>query len=811
MSAGSQKTQKVIEQILSRVKIIGYFLKKMAVISHTNVKEEGWMPSRHFFMLLLTLIVSTAVAEQPDHWLRIDNPSQQLRQQLSDVAIEYPHFLWLHQDQLPAYVALDYSTVQVMPNPYEFKLDRYGIDISQSVWPDTEWYQDYSASRGDAQRQLYIVQFNGPVKSQWLNTLKNQQIKLIKPLAPFSWIVWATPPQQELLTQIPGVRASQYLVGAFRVASQHRTLDNRMVPSMVLVIKEQLSQTQAELNQLGALIHSIVRIDANLSAINLSFPGNQYQTAAAIPGLLTIQKIDSGGGPRGEMSQQSIVGAFNGALTVTPGYQSWLTAAGVDGSGVTVGVVDGGVYNNHPDLVGQFVSCSGPGPSCGNSTDTHGTHVAGAIGGTGVNNVLDSGGFNRGLGVAPGVKIVEQLYDPLLDFTEPGNMAAGSMLSIYKDSQISGAQLTNNSWGPTGSPQGYDIPTMEIDMIARDANPDIPGNQPVMPVWSIMNGNGDSGGSCAPSSLGSPDEAKNLFAVGSTKLQSGGGGQLNALFDVSSNSGHGPACDGRLVPHIVAPGCYTDAPLTSTGYGLNCGTSMASPVISGAVSLYWEQYKNSHGVDPSSALIKAVFTVKADDLNGFDDADGNVMGHPPDRKQGWGRVNLDKIINPLNNLWFTDQQTLFTNSGNQYTIQLTADNAAEPVKVMLVWTDAPGAGLGGTNPAWVNDLDLSVNNGANTFLGNQFDIDGYAVAGGSPDTKNNMEAVFLKATQHNGNPFTVQVLAANIMGDALNPHNPSTNQQDFALVCDNCTAILLPDLIFKNGFESDIIFKNGFE
>lgn len=772
------------------------------------------MQSRYSFMMTLLLFVIVAYAEQSDNWLRIDNPKEELRQQLNDVAIDYENFLWLHESRLPSRSVIDDASVHIITNPFYFNIDNRTIDLSQTHWLDSDWFSDRSLSRGDDTSQLYIVQFNGPVKNEWLSEIKNKNIQLIKPLAPFSWIVRATPQQQESLNQTNGIRASRYLFGAFRVAAQHRGLDNTFVPTMALVVKQELSQSQAELVQLGALIHSTVTINSKLSAINFSFPGAQYQTAAEIPGLLTIQKVATDGGPRGEMSQQSIVGAYNGSLSVSPGYASWLSAAGVDGAGVTVGVVDGGIYENHPDLVGQMVACSGPGPSCGNSSDSHGTHVAGAIGGTGVNNALDSGGFNRGLGVAPGVNIVEQLYFPLLG-SGPGSMVAGGMLSIYKDSQISGALLTNNSWGPTGSPQGYDIPTMEIDMIARDANPDIAGNQPVMPVWSIMNGNGDwNGSACSPSSLGSPDEAKNLFAVGSTKLQSSLGVQQSALFDVSYNSAHGPACDGRLVPHIVAPGCSTDAPDSSTGYGLKCGTSMASPVISGAVSLYWEQYRNSHGVDPSSALIKALFTVKADDLNGFDDADGNVMGHAPDRKQGWGRVNLDKIINPVEQLWLTDQQTLFTETGDLWSQQLSADDPAKPVKIMLVWTDAPGAGLGGSNPAWVNDLDLSVNSGANNYLGNQFAGDGFSATGGSTDTQNNMEAVFLKASQHLGNPFTIQVLAANIMDDALNPHNPTINRQDFALVCDNCVVngVILPDLIFKAGFEDpDIIFEDDFE
>lgn len=162
-------------------------------------------------------------------------------------------------------------------------------------------------------------------------------------------------------------------------------------------------------------------------------------------------------------------------------------------------------------------------------------------------------------------------------------MAANGMINLYRDVATSGAQLANNSWGLTITPQGYDIPTMQVDMIARDGNASMSGNQQILPVWSIMNGFGERGtGICAPSSLGSPDEAKNLLSVGSTQLLSASAGQIDALFDLSINSGHGPACDGRRVPNLVAPGCYTDS-TNGTGnsdYTLMCGTSMASAMVS---------------------------------------------------------------------------------------------------------------------------------------------------------------------------------------------------------------------------------------
>ncbi len=341
----------------------------------------------------------------------------------------------------------------------------------------------------------------------------------------------------------------------------------------------------------------------------------------------------------------------------------------------------------------------------------------------------------------------------------------------------------------------------------------MPGNQPVLAVWSIMNGGGDSNGSCSPSSLGSPDEAKNLFAVGSTKLQNNALNQISAIFDVSSNSAHGPACDGRLVPHIVAPGCSTDGPSSSSGYGTKCGTSMASPVVSGSISLFWQQYKNTHNIDPSPALIKATFTAIAKNLQGFKDADGGIMGQAPDRKQGWGRIDLDAVINPVNRVWNYDQLTTFTQTGEMWSQTLYPDDPLKSIRLMLVWTDAPGAGLGGTSPAWVNDLDLSVTAATNVFIGNVFAADGYSDTGGVADNKNNMEGLFLKPDQHNGNSFEVSILAANISGDALNPYDPQSPTQDFAIVCYNCKESSDLGVIFKNSFEFiiDLIFSNGFD
>jgi len=110
---------------------------------------------------------------------------------------------------------------------------------------------------------------------------------------------------------------------------------------------------------------------------------------------------------------------------------------------------------------------------------------------------------------------------------------------------------------------------------------------------------------------------------------------------------------------------------------------------------------------------------------------------------------------------------------------------------MLVWTDAPGHGLGGSTPAWNNNLDLLVQVGGNTYRGNVFGSDGWSATGGEADLKNNAEGVFLPSPS---GTVTVQVLATNINSDGV-PNAGDKLDQDFALVCMNCA--------FASGFDLD--------
>jgi VCBS repeat-containing protein len=84
----------------------------------------------------------------------------------------------------------------------------------------------------------------------------------------------------------------------------------------------------------------------------------------------------------------------------------------------------------------------------------------------------------------------------------------------------------------------------------------------------------------------------------------------------------------------------------------------------------------------------------------------------------------------------------------------------------------------------VNNLDLTVQNGGNTYSGNHFS-GGWSTTGGTADSINNLENVYI---QNPGSSAVITIDATSINGDAV-PYNADTTDQDFALVCSNCTLL----------------------
>jgi hypothetical protein len=206
---------------------------------------------------------------------------------------------------------------------------------------------------------------------------------------------------------------------------------------------------------------------------------------------------------------------------------------------------------------------------------------------------------------------------------------------------------------------------------------------------------------------------------------------------------------------------------------------MACPTAAGASALlrqyfadgFYPSGSRSPGDrrEPPAALVKAVLlngTLPLGGSPGF----GN-FGY------GWGRVFLD------NNLYFAgDARKLRVwslanpdgmKTGESHSYSVTV-GAGQELRVTLVWSDAEGT-LGAAQ-ALVNDLDLTVTDGANTWRGNVLASSGDSAGGGETDRVNSVEQVKLSAPA--AGTYTLTVTAWSVPGNGRS----DTDRQGYALV-----------------------------
>lgn len=637
-------------------------------------------------------------------------------------------------------------------------------------------FPDHLAKSSAAGPDLRLVQFHGPVRDADRAQLRATGVELVQYIHPDTYVTWADPVQLQTVTRMPAVRWGGDFAPACRLLPHLRGRSGDPVDMRIVIYRgADVGAVVRTLHDLGIGSVKRRRMDSTFEVVGCEVPGDLLEEIATLPGVYTIQPVPLDGGNRGELANQLNTGLYE-TNTIEPGYYEWLTSIGYTGAGVTLACVDTGIWELSPDLVARMKPCSGE--SCGDDTtqSSHGTLSAGAMAGDAASGVVDPWDYLAGQGTAPRAWMLEQLYDPI--FTEPDGM-----LRLMTDSRSNGASASNNSWGPSPTPLGYDIDTRQVDVGVRDALPEQSGNQALSFVLSIMNGNGGT------SSQGTPDEAMNIIRVGASRLRSSGGSLQNHVEDLAAVTAHGPCLDGRMLPDLVAPGCYVLSTWDQYNWGYACGTSLASPQVTGALGLFCEYYRDRVGLgrDPSPAMAKAAILVAAKSLDGGEDADGAQMGHPPDSKQGWGRLAIAPLIDPESEgVRYYDQVTVLGDSGDEWSVNVEPNDPTQPMRIMLVWTTAPGHGLGGSTPAWTNDLDLVVETSGGTYRGNAIDPStGWSVAGGAADVMNNTEAVLLGPVAPSS--ATIRVVATDINSDGI-PGFGDGSDQDFALVCMNCKA-----------------------
>ncbi|WP_406261009.1 S8 family serine peptidase [Actinacidiphila glaucinigra] len=277
-------------------------------------------------------------------------------------------------------------------------------------------------------------------------------------------------------------------------------------------------------------------------------------------------------------------------------------AAGYDGTGVTVAVLDTGVDATHPDLKDRVDAQK----NFSETPDTvdrvgHGTHVASTVAGSGAR----SGGKYKG--VAPGARIIS---GKVLDDSGAGresDIIAGMQWAVDQ-----GAKVVNLSLGGEDTP-GTDPVERAVNRLSADSGT----------LFVVAAGNRGP----AAGAIGTPGSAAAALTVGA----------VDRADSIAEFSSRGPAADGSLKPDLTAPGVDivaaraaegVEGDPAADGYVSMSGTSMATPHVAGAAAILAQQHPDWTGERIKAALTGSA--AAAPGLSAF--------------AQGTGRTDLKRAI-----------------------------------------------------------------------------------------------------------------------------------------------------------------------
>ncbi len=262
------------------------------------------------------------------------------------------------------------------------------------------------------------------------------------------------------------------------------------------------------------------------------------------------------------------------------------------GKGVSIAFLDTGI-SSIPDFSGRILCFNDFLNNKRNMYDDngHGTHVCGIASGNG-----------RYKGIAPSSNIV--------------------MLKVLNESgQGNASDVINGIQWIANNHKRYNIKVVNMSIGTSAPVKNDPLVEAVERLWDMGITVVAAAGNNGPQSgtISSPGTSKKIITVASSDDE-----KFNTIF-----SGRGPTSRCIIKPDILAPGSsIISCPSSDGSYKKLSGTSMSTPMISGAIALLLEKEPRLSPDD-----IKYMLKLSSTSLN-----------MPPNR-QGWGLLNVENLLN----------------------------------------------------------------------------------------------------------------------------------------------------------------------
>ncbi|MAG55344.1 MAG: peptidase S8 [Planctomycetes bacterium] len=597
-----------------------------------------------------------------------------------------------------------------------------------------------------ASTRLWIVQYETQGTEAWRDVIRAMGGTDYLFLADHA-NVWDIDPRRVAeISALPFVRWIAPYHPAYRIEPElmNEQLQGYMAEPVrrinILTLKRGITQKQIVAKRIRAMGGTVVMMSHYTHIMRADLTLQQIAAVAHMDEVQYLDRHTQGG------NDMDIARDFHGTSYVDTNF-------GYDGTGVRGEVLDGGTQTNHPEFLGTPPILHGA-----NTSGSHGTSTYGQIFAAGV-DAQATGTLHNGQGV-------------VADYAANGISAGTTDRYAFTQTTVNthNCVFQTNSWGHART-LVYNSFSTEMDTILFDLNLSVTQSQ-----------------SNANNQMSRPEAwAKNVIGVGGvwhrgtlTKADDQWTTYTPNCFSCSNCSASiGPAADGRMKPDLASfyELIYTT---TTTSAYTTCfgGTSGATPIVGGNVGLFYQMWHDGIFGNSTSASVWASrpqnTTAKA-----FMMATGSQWDFSAATRaqQGFGHPDMQKMYDCRNQIFHVDETDVLAPLASTSYSVFVAPGEAE-LKVVMVYRDPPGTTSAAQHR--INDLDLTVvSPGGAIYRGNNGLAAGqYSTPGGSANTLDTNESVFVQSPQSGS--WTVTVTASELNQD--NHTETGALDADYALV-----------------------------